>query len=80
LSNAPRIEHKYADDNSPPERRPKPTTGYLQNLGRGPGRHGISNACFLYVRCRDGHRVEFYTSDYQTIDPDHESLRWSQAV
>jgi catechol 2,3-dioxygenase len=53
------------------------TTGYLSNLERGPGRHGISNAFFLYVRCPDGHRTELYTSDYQTMDPDHEPIRWS---
>lgn len=53
------------------------TTGYLASLERGPGRHGISNAFFLYVRCPDGHRVEIYTSDYQTMDPDHEPIRWS---
>ena len=52
------------------------TTGYLPNLERGPGRHGISNAFFLYVRCPDGHRVEIYTSDDQTMDPDHEPIRW----
>ena len=53
------------------------TTGYLASLERGPGRHGISKAFFLYVRCPDGHRCEFYTSDYQTMDPDHEPIRWS---
>jgi catechol 2,3-dioxygenase len=53
------------------------TTGYLAQLERGPGRHGISNAFFLYVRCPDGHRLELYSSDYQTMDPDHEPLRWS---
>jgi catechol 2,3-dioxygenase len=53
------------------------TSGYLGNMERGPGRHGISNAFFLYVRCPDGHRVEIYTSDYQTMDPDHEPIRWS---
>lgn len=53
------------------------STGYLANMERGPGRHGISNAFFLYVRCPDGHRVEIYTSDYQTMDTDHEPLRWS---
>ncbi len=53
------------------------TTGWLANMERGPGRHGISNAFFLYVRDPDGHRVEFYASDYQTMDPDHEPLRWS---
>lgn len=53
------------------------TTGYVKNIERGPGRHGVSNAFFLYVRDPDGHRVEIYTSDYQTMDPDHEPLRWS---
>ncbi len=53
------------------------TTGYLPNMERGPARHGISNAFFLYVRDPDGHRVEIYTSDYQTMDPDHEPIRWS---
>jgi catechol 2,3-dioxygenase len=52
------------------------TTGYLANIERGPGRHGISNAFFLYVRDPDGHRIELYCSDYQTIDPDHEPIRW----
>ncbi|WP_439573348.1 3,4-dihydroxyphenylacetate 2,3-dioxygenase [Phreatobacter sp.] len=53
------------------------TSGYLPNMERGPGRHGISNAFFLYIRDPDGHRIELYTSDYQTMDPDHEPLRWS---
>ncbi len=52
------------------------TTGYVANIERGPGRHGISNAFFLYVRDPDGHRIEIYCSDYQTIDPDHEPIRW----
>ncbi|PQO23189.1 3,4-dihydroxyphenylacetate 2,3-dioxygenase [Rhodobacteraceae bacterium WD3A24] len=52
------------------------TTGYLDNIERGPGRHGISNAFFLYVRDPDGHRIELYTSDYQTVDPDHEPIKW----
>ena len=52
------------------------TTGYVANIERGPGRHGISNAFFLYIRDPDGHRIEIYCSDYQTIDPDHEPIRW----
>jgi catechol 2,3-dioxygenase len=52
------------------------TTGWLANIERGPGRHGISNAFFLYVRDPDGHRVEIYCSDYQTVDPDHEPIKW----
>ena len=51
--------------------------GYLANMERGPGRHGISNAFFLYIRDPDGHRVELFTSDYLTVDPDFEPLRWA---
>lgn len=53
------------------------TTGYVANIERGPGRHGISNAFFLYIRDPDGHRIEIYCSDYQTVDPDLEPIRWS---
>jgi catechol 2,3-dioxygenase len=53
------------------------TSGYLSNMERGPGRHGISNAFFLYIRDPDGHRIELFTSDYLTVDPDLEPLRWS---
>jgi catechol 2,3-dioxygenase len=52
------------------------TTGYLKNMERGPGRHGISNAFFLYVLDPDGHRLEIYTSDYLTVDTDLEPIRW----
>ncbi len=48
-----------------------------EHIERGPGRHGISNAFFLYLRDPDGHRIELYTSDYLTIDPDLEPIRWS---
>ncbi len=53
------------------------TTGYLENIERGPGRHGISNAFFLYIRDPDGHRIEIYCSDYSTVDPDLEPIKWS---
>ena len=53
------------------------TTGYVTNIERGPGRHGISNAFFLYVLDPDGHRIEIYCSDYQTIDPDLEPIKWN---
>jgi catechol 2,3-dioxygenase len=53
------------------------TTGYVSNIERGPGRHGISNAFFLYIRDPDGHRIEIYCSDYQTVDPDLEPIKWS---
>ena len=53
------------------------TSGWLDNMERGPGRHGISNAFFLYVRDPDGHRVELFACDYLTVDPDLEPIRWS---
>ncbi len=52
------------------------TTGYVTNIERGPGRHGISNAFFLYILDPDGHRIEIYCSDYQTVDPDLEPIKW----
>jgi len=47
------------------------------HIERGPGRHGVSNAFYVYLRDPDGHRMEIYTSDYYTGDPDHPVLRWS---
>ena len=52
------------------------SAGQGKAIERGPGRHGISNAHFLYVRDPDGHRIELYTSDYLTVDPDFEPIRW----
>jgi catechol 2,3-dioxygenase len=51
--------------------------GAYAAIERGPGRHGVSNAFYLYLRDPDGHRIEFYTSDYWTGDPDLEPRRWS---
>jgi 3,4-dihydroxyphenylacetate 2,3-dioxygenase len=48
-----------------------------RHIERGPGRHGVSNAFYLYLRDPDGHRVEIYTSDYYTGDPDNPTVRWS---
>lgn len=46
-------------------------------IERGPGRHGISNAFFLYLRDPDGNRIELFAGDYLTADPDAPPLRWS---
>lgn len=51
--------------------------GYVGSIERGPGRHGVSNAFFVYLRDPDGHRIELYSCDYWTGDPDHKPLRWS---
>src|SRR5579884_511724 len=52
------------------------SSGYLKSIERGPGRHGISNAFFLYLRDPDNNRVELYTGDYLSADPDWEPLKW----
>jgi 3,4-dihydroxyphenylacetate 2,3-dioxygenase len=53
--------------------------GHAAAIERGPGRHGVSNAFFVYLRDPSGHRVELYACDYYTGDPDHRALRWSAA-
>ncbi|MFD2638775.1 3,4-dihydroxyphenylacetate 2,3-dioxygenase [Piscibacillus salipiscarius] len=50
--------------------------GYAKNIERGPGRHGLSNAFFLYLRDPDGHRIELYNGDYLTSDPDFKPIKW----
>lgn len=50
--------------------------GYADNIERGPARHGISNALFVYVRDPDGNRFELYTGDYLTVDRDQAPKRW----
>lgn len=52
------------------------SSGYLQSIERGPGRHGVSNAFFLYLRDPDGNRIELYTGDYVSADPDWIPIRW----
>lgn len=51
--------------------------GYSDSIERGPARHGISNALFVYVRDPDGNRLELYTGDYLTGNFDAEPIRWS---
>ena len=52
------------------------SVGCANRLERGPGRHGIGNALFVYFRDPDGHRVELFNTHYQTIDPEDPPLRW----
>ncbi|HMD78852.1 MAG TPA: 3,4-dihydroxyphenylacetate 2,3-dioxygenase [Nitrososphaerales archaeon] len=52
------------------------STGYLKSMERGPGRHGVSNAFFLYLRDPDGNRIELYTGDYLSADPDWTPIKW----
>jgi len=50
--------------------------GRVEAIERGPGRHGLSNAFFLYLRDPDGNRIELYTGDYMIADPDWPPVRW----
>jgi catechol 2,3-dioxygenase len=50
--------------------------GYGAQVERGPGRHGPGHALFAYMRDPDGHRVELFTTHYQTLDIDDEPVRW----
>ena len=51
--------------------------GWASSIERGPGRHGLSNAFFLYLRDPDGNRIEMYANDYLLADPDWEPIRWT---
>ena len=51
--------------------------GMAGAIERGPGRHGLSNAFFLYLRDPDGNRIEIYTGDYLITDWDMPPVRWS---
>jgi len=50
--------------------------GCGNEIDRGPGRHGISNALFLYLRDPDQHRVELFNTHYQFIDLETPPIRW----
>lgn len=50
--------------------------GMAGAIERGPGRHGLSNAFFVYLRDPDGNRIELYTGDYLIADPDWQPIRW----
>jgi 3,4-dihydroxyphenylacetate 2,3-dioxygenase len=51
--------------------------GRQHAIERGPGRHGLSNALFVYLRDDDCNRIELYTGDYLIADPDWQPTRWS---
>ena len=45
---------------------------------QGPGKHGVSQAMFLYVRDPgSGHRVEIFSSGYLIFDPDWKPIEWT---
>ena len=44
----------------------------------GPGKHGISQAVYLYVKDPgSGHRVELFSNSYLIFEPDWEPIRWT---
>lgn len=50
--------------------------GFGDEIDRGPGRHGLSNALFLYLRDPDQHRIELFNTHYQFIDLETPPIRW----
>ncbi|OGG45433.1 3,4-dihydroxyphenylacetate 2,3-dioxygenase [Candidatus Kaiserbacteria bacterium RIFCSPHIGHO2_01_FULL_50_13] len=50
--------------------------GMHGQIERGPARHGISNAFFVYLRDPDGNRIELFTGDYPIFDPDNPVITW----
>jgi catechol 2,3-dioxygenase len=51
--------------------------GMRDSVEWGPGRHGLGNERFLYLRDPDGHRIELLSHPYQLIDLEDESYGWS---
>lgn len=48
-------------------------------IDAGPGKHGITQAHFLYVRDpASGHRIELFSGGYLIFDPDWEAIEWSE--
>lgn len=50
--------------------------GFQDAIEFGPGRHGLGNAFFLYLRDPSGNRIEIYTGDY-IRDLDQPPVKWS---
>lgn len=48
------------------------------SIDGGPGRHGVSQAIFLYARDPgSGHRLELFSGGYLVLDPDWEPVEWA---
>lgn len=45
----------------------------------GPAKHAIQQTCFLYVYEPGGNRIEMISDIKLLLDPDHETITWSQA-
>lgn len=53
--------------------------GFRAAIEFGPGRHGVSNAMAIYLRDPSGHRLEFYSGDYER-DLDRPPITWPLAA
>ena len=53
--------------------------GAGEQVERGPGRHGLGHALYVYLRDPDGHRVELLLPPIQMVDIDELPVRWSAA-
>jgi len=46
---------------------------------QGPGKHGVSQALFTYVKDPgSGHRVELFSNGYLIFEPDWEPIEWTE--
>ena len=60
---------------------PRPDSCAMRSVIRGTGTPPVAISVptcrnGTNVRDPDGHRIELYTSDYLTVDPDFEAIRW----
>lgn len=51
--------------------------GWGEAVERGPGRHGLAHALYVYLRDPDGHRIELLLPPIQSGDADVAPVRWS---
>jgi catechol 2,3-dioxygenase len=52
------------------------SAGLWDSIERGPGRHGVTEGYYVYLRDLDKNRIEFFTQDYVVLDPD----KWKPIV
>ncbi|BDC18280.1 3,4-dihydroxyphenylacetate 2,3-dioxygenase [Acidianus sp. HS-5] len=60
------------------------SAGLWNSIERGPGRHGVTEGFYIYLRDIDKNRIEFFSEDYVVLDPDkwkpivwtHDQLRY----
>ena len=50
----------------------------LRKIEFGPGKHGMGENNFLYVRDFGGIRIELFSGGYRNYQPDWEPVKWSR--